>query len=122
MMTVARRQAGAATVRSSDEDGAAEAAGAAPVGAAAAIARGGGGGPPAAGDSTAAFSSRGGGLVSLTVNELEGDGGRSEIDVAVILDRSLDLVTPLFTPVSLRLRRPARLSSRRRTGGRPPSP
>lgn len=47
-----------------------------------------------------AFVDPAGGVVSLTVHDLEGDGGKSEIDVAVILDRSVDLVTPLVTPLT----------------------
>jgi hypothetical protein len=38
--------------------------------------------------------------VTLTVHELEGDAGRSEIDIAVLLDRSVDLVSPLVTPLT----------------------
>lgn len=80
MMAVARRQADAAAARPDDEAAESRA------------------GSAAAGEG-AAFSSPSGGIVSLTVNELEGDGERSEIDIAVVLDRSLDLVSPLFTPV-----------------------
>lgn len=112
MMAVARRQADAAAARPDDE---------------ATESRGGSG---AAGEG-AAFSSPGGGLVTLTVNELEGDGERSEIDIAVVLDRSLDLVSPLFTPVGAvcegevvaagnsLLAHAARLRGPPRRGGRP---
>ena len=90
MMAAGRRQADAAAARpdevSSDQSSAA-------------ASRGGVSSSEASASSSAAFTNPSGGLLHLTVHELEGDNGRSEIDVAVLLDRSVDLVSPMFTPV-----------------------
>lgn len=86
MMAVARRQADAGSAR--PEPGASDGP--------SSLARS---GPSAPSGDAPAFSSPGGGVATLTVHDLDGDNGRSEIDIAVLLDRSVDLVSPLFTPV-----------------------